>query len=84
MIACKRPGCTERIEQKGTGRPAEYHSDACRNADRRDREHTRLAIRAGEALLSSPEPALIRALAGLPASSLVLLLDRLGDRSEAI
>ena len=83
MIVCKRASCTEPVVQKGVGRPPEYHSDACRAADRREREHTRLAVETGEALLSSPEHVAISALAGLPDSALLSLLDRLGARSRA-
>jgi hypothetical protein len=34
---CARPGCTELIKQAPTGRPARYHSPACRQAAHRDR-----------------------------------------------
>lgn len=83
MIVCKRDGCPVPVVPRGVGRPPEYHSDACRAADRRDREQRRLAVAAAELLLSSPESVVIRLLAGLPPSSLASLLDGSGMGSRA-
>lgn len=82
-MICKRAGCSERVEAKGVGRPPEFCSPRCRERDARDRELTRLAVDVAERLQASSETGAVRALAGLPRSSLLLLLGKLTERSRA-
>jgi hypothetical protein len=58
VTPCARPGCPEMIRQAPTGRPARYHSAACRQAAHRDRARRSEAAGLAAAQLADAREAL--------------------------
>lgn len=77
MIRCQGPNCTTIVTQRGVGRPPRFCSDLCRARTHRLAERHAVVIEAATALQSSPEAAVIRALAALDTPSLVRVLENL-------